>query len=105
MALLASKKYAKSKGYFKASAIGKDARFTISKKTLKKIEAIAKQKDYKKSVVVRASIDILFYKAETMGDRQFYKMVHAEYLKQAISIIDLPVTYRQKMLKSLNYLS
>lgn len=104
MALIASQKRLKnSQHYSKRSQIGRDARFTLNKKALTKIQTLAKENSYKQSVVIRAAIDILFYKAETMEYKKFYKMVHAEYLALSIQSLDMSPTHKIKMLDSLEW--
>lgn len=105
MALAATqKKQAKNKHYFNASSVGKDARFTISKAALGKVNKMATQNNYKKSVVVRSAIDMLFYKAETMEHKRFYKMVHLEYLRQSLRNANIAAGHKEKMLRSLDYI-
>lgn len=105
MAIVATqKKQAKNKHCFKVSGIGKDARFTISRTVLEKINKMATQNNYKKSVVVRSAIDILFYKAQIMEHKIFYKMVHLEYLRQNLRNANISAGHKEKMLRSLDYI-
>ncbi|WP_158659009.1 hypothetical protein [Helicobacter trogontum] len=104
MVLIASQKRLKnSQHYSKTSQIGRDARFTLSKKALRKIQTLAKQNNYKQSVVIRAAIDILFYKAETMEYKKFYNMIHGQYLALSIESLDMSPTHKKKMLDSLEW--
>lgn len=104
MVLIASQKRLKnSQHYSKTSQIGRDARFTLSKKALRKIQRLAKQNNYKQSVVIRAAIDILFYKAETMEYKKFYNMIHGQYLALSIESLDMSPTHKKKMLDSLEW--
>lgn len=104
MALIASqKRLKKSKHYSKRSQIGRDGRFTLSKKALTKIERLAKENSCKQSIVVRAAIDILFYKAETMEYKKFYKIIHTQYLALSIESLDMSPTHKKKMLDSLEW--
>lgn len=83
--------------------MGRDARFTLSKKALTKIQRLAKENNYKQSVVIRAAIDILFYKAETMEYKKFYKMAHTQYLALSIESLRMSPTHKKKMLGSLEW--